>query len=200
MAKSAVAKATSHLELMQKLADQARTVADEATCSQAALHEALVAACHAQKTAINNVDVTTANEAQCVAELNATDMDTLAAAKNQLALGAKTLLSSATLAYDEAVNVLKSLHERMKNVNTPDKDGSPIRPQGMAMTPHSTLTNSTTPASARTMVTPGSIVPGNEFRQAFLLLHAETTTSIQNIKPLLLAMALNLTPPILPRR
>ena len=44
MAKSAVAKATSHLKLMQKLADQAHTVADEATRSQAALHEALVAA------------------------------------------------------------------------------------------------------------------------------------------------------------
>ena len=46
----------------------------------------------------NAVDVAVADEAQCVAELYAADMDTAAATKNQLALGAQALFEAATRA------------------------------------------------------------------------------------------------------
>jgi hypothetical protein len=180
-AESAVTKTASHLDLMRKLADQASTAAAEATRSRASSHETLAAARRARATAIDDVDIATANEAQCIAELNAADMDASAATKNQLALGVKALLSSATCAHNDAVNALKSLRERMANENTPAADKNPIRPQGMALTPRSVLTDAITPPSARPIVTPGSIIPGNEFRRASSLRHAETTAAIQNI-------------------
>ena len=92
VAESAVAQATSQLELMRGLVDQARVVADKASRARTTAHEILAAARRAYVAAIDNVDVATADESQCVAELNAADMDTVAAAKRQLAIGAQTLL------------------------------------------------------------------------------------------------------------
>jgi hypothetical protein len=65
-AESAVAHATSQLELMRELVDQARVVADEATRALTNAHEILAAARRACMVAIDNVDVATADEAQCV--------------------------------------------------------------------------------------------------------------------------------------
>ncbi len=192
-AESAVTKAAFHLDLMRKLADQASTVANEATRNRTTSHETLAATRRVRAAAIDEVDIATANEAQCVAELNAADMDALAATKNQLALGAKSLLSSATHTHEDAVNALKSLREHMANVNTPATDGNPIRPQGTALTPRLALTNATTPPSARTIVTPGSIIPGNEFRRASSLRHAETTAAIQNINTIAIDTQLDTT-------
>ena len=66
------------------------------TQRRAVSHKTLTAACRVRAAAINAVDIATADEAQCVAELNALDMDTMATVKNQLAVGAQTLLESAT--------------------------------------------------------------------------------------------------------
>ena len=66
-AESAVARhATSQLELMRELVNQARVVADEATRARTNAHEILAAARRACTVAIDNVDVATADEAQCV--------------------------------------------------------------------------------------------------------------------------------------
>ena len=91
-AESAVAQATSQRELMRSLVDQACVVADKASRARTTAHETLAEARRAYVAAIDNVSVATADESQCVAELNAADMDRVAAAKRQLALGAQTLL------------------------------------------------------------------------------------------------------------
>ncbi len=111
-AESAVAQAASQLELVRELADQARVVADEATRARAKAHEILAVAKRACGVAIDSVDVATADEAQCVAELNAADKDKIANAKSQLALGVQALLESATSTHTNAVHALNSLCER----------------------------------------------------------------------------------------
>ena len=85
---SAVAQATSQRELMRALVDQARVIADEASRARTTAHETLAETRCEYVAAIDNVDVATAEELQCVAELNAADTDRVAAAKRQLALGA----------------------------------------------------------------------------------------------------------------
>ena len=90
-AESAVVQATSHLELMHALVNQACTVADEATQRRSVSNKTLAAARHVHAAAIDTVDIATTDKSQCVAELNALDMDTMATAKNQLALGAQAI-------------------------------------------------------------------------------------------------------------
>jgi hypothetical protein len=84
-AESAVAQAASHLELMCKLTGQAHVVADEASRARTTAHETFAAARRAYVAAIDNVDIATADESQCVAELNAANK--VAASKRQLTLG-----------------------------------------------------------------------------------------------------------------
>jgi len=74
--------------------------------------------------AIDPVDVATADEAQCVAELDAVNKDTAAAAKNLLALGAQGLFETATRAHESAVHALTALRERTPPANTPDGEDS----------------------------------------------------------------------------
>jgi hypothetical protein len=51
----------------------------------------------------------------------------------------------------------------------------------MTATPHSTLTIATTPTMAMAAVTPGSILPGNDFRRAASMLHAATALAIREL-------------------
>ena len=69
----------------------------------------------------------TADEAQCVAELDAADKDTVAAGKSQLALGAQRLFETATRAHESAVHALTTLRERTAPANAPDNEDS-VRP------------------------------------------------------------------------
>jgi hypothetical protein len=162
-AESVVVQATSHLELMCTLVNQACTVANEVTQGHAVSHKTLAATCCVRAMAIDTVDITTGDKLKCVAELNALDMSMMVSAKNQLALGAQTIFESATRTHKDAVNTLNSLHERTMNVNAPD-DGGFIRTQGTTATLCSTSTTSTTPMVAMVKVTPGSILLGNDFR------------------------------------
>jgi hypothetical protein len=167
-------------------------------------HETLAAACRVCAAAIDNVDVAAADEAQCVAELNATDMDTAAAAKNQLALGAQALFESATRTHEGAVHALNALRERTANANAPDDEGS-IRTQGTTTTPRSMSSISTTPTVAMATVTPGLILPGNDFRPATSVLHYETTAAIRDIDAIaaskdVLRNAIDLTAPTIRER
>ncbi len=179
-AESVVMQATSQLKLMRALIDQARAVANEATRCRATSHDTLAVARRARAMAIDTVDVAIVDEAQCIAELNAADMDTVATTKNQLALGAQELFESATRAHKGAVHSLNSLRESTANANAPD-DGSSVRTQETTATPHSTSTISTTPTVMMVTVTPGSILPGNDFMRATSVLHAETTAAIRDI-------------------
>ena len=158
-AKSAVAQATSHLDLMCALVNQARVVSDKATRICMAAHETLAAARHKRAVAIDPIDVAAANESQCVAELHAADMDTAAATKSQLATGAQALFESATRAHADAVHALNALRERTTNANAPDE--SSVRTYETTATPRSMSSLSTTPTVAMTtaMVTPGFIIP-----------------------------------------
>jgi formamidopyrimidine-DNA glycosylase len=80
-AESTVAQTTSQLELVRELAEQARVAADEATRARAVAYETLALATCACGVAIDSVDVANADEAQCVAKLNAEDKDKIAVAK-----------------------------------------------------------------------------------------------------------------------
>ena len=60
-AESAVTQATSQLELMRALVDQARVVDDEASRARTTAHETLTAACRTYVAAIDNIDVATAD-------------------------------------------------------------------------------------------------------------------------------------------
>jgi hypothetical protein len=66
------------------------------------------------------------------------------------------------------------------NVNALD-DGGSVRTQGTTSMPCSTSTISTTPTVAMVTDTPGSILPGNDFRRASSVLHAKTNAAICNI-------------------
>jgi hypothetical protein len=195
-AEAVVAETTSHLELMRALVNQACTVADKATHDRATLHETLATARRARAAAIDTVDVAVAvavaDEAQCVAELNAADMDTAAAAKNQLALGAQALFEAVKRANKGAVRALTALQERAAAVNVPDDEGS-VRTHGTTATPRSTSSISTTPTMAMTTaITPGSILPRNNFWRAASMLHDATTAAIRDID---LVAADEFTPP-----
>ena len=191
-AEAAVAETTSHLELMRALVSQARAVADEATRDRATRYETLAMARRARAAAIDTVDVAVADEAQCVAELNAADMDTAAATKNQLALGAQALFEAAKRANEDAVRALTALRDRTAAVNAPDDEGS-VRTHGTTATPRSMLSISTTPTvTLTTTITPGSILPRNDFRRAASLLYDATTAAIRDID---LVAAEEFTPP-----
>jgi len=178
-AESAVTQATSQLELMRALVDQARAFANEATRCRTTAHETLAVARRAHAMAIDTVDVAIADEAQCVAELNAADMDTVATTKNQLALGAQELFESATHGHEGTVHSLNSLCERAANANAPDDESSVRTQETMAM-PRSTSTISTTPTAVTATVTPGSIFPGNTFVRGTSVLHTEITAAIRD--------------------
>jgi len=181
-AKSAVAQATSHLELMREIVNQARVIADEATCIRMAAHETLAAARRERAAAIDPIDVTADDESQCVAELHTADMDTAAAAKSQLATGAQALFESATHTHPDAVHALNALRERTTNANTPDDAEGSVRTYGMMTTPRLMSSLSTTPtvAMATATVTPGLIFPRNDIRRAASLLNHETNAAIQD--------------------
>jgi hypothetical protein len=181
-AESAMAQATSHHELMRALVDQARVVANEATRAHTAAHETLAAARCAYAAAINNVNIAAADESQCIAELNAADMDTAAAAKSQLALGAQALFESVTRAFADSVHALNALRKRTTNANAPDDAKVSVRTHGMMATPRLMSLLSTTPTvtMAKVTVTLRSILPA-PFRRAASLLHHETTAAIRDI-------------------
>jgi len=182
-AKSAVAQATSHLELMRELVNQARVIANKAMRIRMAAHETLAAARREHAAAIDPINVAAADESQCVAELHAADMDTAAAAKSQLATGVQALFKSATRTHADAVHALNALHERTANANVPDDAEGSVRAYGMTAMPRSMSSLSTTPtvAMATATVTPGLILPRNNFRRAALLLHHETNAAIRDI-------------------
>jgi hypothetical protein len=180
VAESAVAQATSHLKLMRALVNQACAVANKATRCHAASHKTLATACCVRATAVATADVATADESQCVAELNALDMDAVATTKNQLALGAQALFKSATRTHEDTVNALNALRECRINVNTADNGGSIRTKRTMAM-PRLTSTISTTPMVAMATVTPGLIFPGNDFMRAMSVLYAKTNAAIRDI-------------------
>jgi hypothetical protein len=177
-AKSAVAQATSHLKLMHALVSQARVVADEATRIRMAAHETLAAARRERAAAINPINVAAAEESQCVAELHTANMDTAAAAKSQLATGAQALFDSATRTHTNAVHTLNALRKRTTNANA-SNEGS-VRTYETTAMPRSMSSLSTTPrvAMATASVTPGSILPRNDFRRAASLLHHKTNAAI----------------------
>ena len=181
--KSAVAQATSHLELMRELVNQARVIADEATRTHMAVHETLAAARRERAAAIDPIDVAASNESQCVAELHAADMDTAAAAKSKLATGAQALFEAATCTHADAVHTLNALRERTTDANTLDDAEGSVRTHGTTATPRSMSSLSTTPTVAMTtaMVTRGFIILRNDFRQAASLLHHETNAAIREI-------------------
>ncbi len=179
-AESAVTLAATHLKLMQAIAEQARIVSDKAMQGQVTAQEALAVACHAQATAIDAIDIAITDELQCVAELNAINMDTKATTKSQLANGAQALTKTAACNHEGAVNVLNSLHECMASTNATE-DGGSVRTQGMMATPRLTSTISTTLMMAMATVTPGSILPGNDFRRAASMLHTATALAIHEL-------------------
>ena len=182
-AKSAVAQATSHLELMRELVNQARVIADEATRTRMAAHQTLAAARRERAAAIDPIDVAASDESQCIAELHAADMDTAAAAKSQLATGAQALFEAATRTHADAVHTLNALRERTTNANAPDDAEGSVRTYGTTATLRSMSSLSTTPTVAMTTatVTPGFIIPRNDFRRAASLLHHETNAAIREI-------------------
>ena len=182
-AKSAVAQATSHLELMRELVNQARAIADEATRTRMAAHKTLAAARRERAAAIDPIDVAASDESQCVAELHATDMDTAAAAKSKLATSAQALFEAATCTHADAVHTLNALRERTTDANTLDDAEGSVRTYGTTAMPRLMSSLSTTPTVAMTtaMVTPGFIIPRNDFRRAASLLHHETNAAIREI-------------------
>jgi hypothetical protein len=66
VAKPAVAQATTHLELMRAIAEQARTITKEAAWCQAIMQKSHAATCQAQAAAIDAVNVATTNKAVLV--------------------------------------------------------------------------------------------------------------------------------------
>jgi hypothetical protein len=79
IAESVVAQATSHL------AEQACTIAKEATQCQSTTQESLAATCRAQAATINRVDITTTDKAVLVVELNTDNVNKVAMTKSHLA-------------------------------------------------------------------------------------------------------------------
>jgi hypothetical protein len=186
-AESVVAQATSQLELMRGLVDQARAAAEDASRTRATAHESLAAARKTHREAIDDVDIATADELLCVAELNTADIDKIAAAKRQLTLGAQALFESATSNHADAVNALNALCGRTIN----DAE-SFMRTRG-TMTPRSTSSLSTistaaTPPArlATALMTQRSIIHTptvslpNPYRLAASLLYEETNTAIRD--------------------
>jgi hypothetical protein len=168
---------------MRALVNQARVVADEATRIRMAAHDTLAAARCERAAAIDPIDVAATKKSQCVAELHAADMDTVAAAKSQLATGAQALFESTTCTHADAVYALNALRERTTNANAPDDAEGSVRTYGTTATPRLMSSLSTTPtvAMATATVTPGLILPRNDFRRAASLLHHETNAAIRDI-------------------
>jgi hypothetical protein len=81
---------------------------------QVTAQEALAAACCAQAAAIDAINIAITNESQCVAELNAINMDTKATTKSQLANSAQALAETATRNHEGAVNAPLQMHGKYK--------------------------------------------------------------------------------------
>jgi len=162
---------------MRELVNQARVIADEATRTRIAAHETLAATRCERAAAIDPIDVAASDESQCVAELHAADMDTAAAAKSKLATGTQALFKAATHTHADAVHTLNALRERTTsaNANAPDDAEGSVRTHGTTTTP--------TVAMTTAMVTPGFIIPRNDFRRAASLLHHETNAAIRESLP-----------------
>ena len=182
-AKSAVSQATSHLEVMRELVNQACVIANEATRTHMATHKTLAATCRERAAAIDPINVTASDKSQCIAELHAANMVTVAAAKSKLATGAQALFEAATRTHADAVHTLNALRERTTDANTLDDAEGSVRTHGTTATPRSMSSLSTTPTVAMTtaMVTRGFIILRNDFRQAASLLHHETNAAIREI-------------------
>jgi hypothetical protein len=84
VAKSAVAQATTHLELTRAIAKQAHTIAKEATRCQATMQESLVATRQAGAATIDVVNIATIDETVLVAKLNIDDVNKAAVTKATL--------------------------------------------------------------------------------------------------------------------
>ena len=167
-AKPAVTQATTHLELMRAIAEQACVVADKVTWCQVTAQEALMAACRARAAAIDTINITINNEAQCVVELNAIDMDDWETTKSQLANGVQSLVNVVVRTQEGAVNALNIIHKRTASANATEESGS-VGTQGMTAMPRSSLTISTTTTVAMVVVTP--------------LLYEETALAIRKLNP-----------------
>jgi hypothetical protein len=145
--------------------------------AQVRAQEAITAVQQAQADTIDAINIPITDELQCVEELNAINMDKKATTKSQLANGTQTLTKTATCNNEDAINALNSLCKRMASTNGTE-DGGSVRTQGMTATPCLMLTISTTPMMAMETVTPGSILPSNDFRRAASMLHAATALAI----------------------
>jgi hypothetical protein len=175
-----VTQAATHLEFIRAIAKQGRLISDEAMQARVTAQEALAAACQAQAAVIDAIDITITNESQCVAELNTINMDKKVTTKSQLANGAKALAETVACNHEGAVNALNSLRKRMASINATEDRGS-VRTQGTTATPRSMSTISTTLTMAMATVTPGSILPGNDFRRAASMLHTATALAIREL-------------------
>ncbi|KAL3763565.1 hypothetical protein ACHAW5_008108, partial [Stephanodiscus triporus] len=92
-----------------------------------------------------------------------------------------TIRRSHTHANVATVRALTAIRERTTTANPPDDEGS-VRTHGTTATPRSMSSISTTPTvEMATAVTPGSILPRNDFRRAASILHDATTAAIREI-------------------
>ena len=148
-----------------------------------AAHETLAAAHRKRTAAIDPINVAAADKSQCVAELHTANMDMAAAAKTKLATGAQALFESATHTHADAVHALNALRKCTTNANAPDDAEGSVSTYGTTAMPRLMSSLSTTPTVVMTTatVTPGFIIPRNDFRQAASLLHDETNAAIRDI-------------------
>ncbi len=181
-AESAVANATIQRDPTHAIAKQAQTIAEEVAQRRAQAHKSLAEACRARAAAINPVGVATANEAVEVMEVTANELEHNATTKGNIAYGTSALAKRACDSYYAAINALNSLCERgSDNGGSKMGDSAFIGTQGMMTTPCLTSTLSMMPMMAAATRTPGSIIPGNPYVQASLLLHEETAMAIRDI-------------------
>ena len=159
---------------MRAIAEKACVVADKAPRCQVPVQEAHAVARRAQAAAIDKIDITINDEAQCMAELNAIDMNERATTKSRLVNGEQALVDARVRTQEGAVNALNTIRTRIASAHAMEESGS-VGTQDTPATPCSLLTiSTTTPMVAMAAVTPGSILPGNDFQCAALLLYEET--------------------------
>jgi hypothetical protein len=181
-AESAVAEATTQKDLTRTIAEEAQTITEEAAQQRAQAHKGLAEAHCARTAVIDPVGVATAKEAVEVMEVTANKMERNATTKGNIAYGASALAKRACNNYYAAINALNSLCKRRSDSGgSKTGDGASIGTQGTTTMPRLMSTLSTTPTTAAAMRTPGSIILGNPFMRASLLLHEETAMAIRDI-------------------
>jgi hypothetical protein len=184
VAKSAVAQATTNLELTCAIVEQACTIAKKVTRCQATTQESLAATLQARVAAMDAVNVATSKNAVLVVELNTDDVNKAAMTKSHLAHGAHVLTETAARNYKAAITTLNSLCKCLTHSNMMEDEGS-VRAQGTMTMPCLTLTISTTLTIATVMMTLRPILQGNNFVHALSVIHKETALALHelNIHP-----------------